>query len=69
MVHDDGDCIKWDWCVEKPDGTVLYPGVSPYNRDYELLEKWIDAGYPRRISLCTLREDDLDKIILEKETS
>ena len=38
MVHDDGDCIKWDWTVYKFAKTVSYEGL-PMQLTHDMFEE------------------------------
>lgn len=48
--------------VATPEGVELFADISPYCDDPRLVEMWIDAGYPRRISCGPLTRTDLEKI-------
>lgn len=43
------DCIKLCYDVFCPDGIERTPNVSPYRNEKEIIKKWIDLGYPKRI--------------------
>lgn len=56
------DNIKLWHMVTTPEGETLFADISPYCGDPRLVEMWIDAGYPERISHSPLDEEDLKKI-------
>jgi hypothetical protein len=56
---DDGDCIKAWHFVITPDGKELLADITPYDWSREVVERWIDAGYPARYSSFPLRIEDL----------
>ncbi len=59
---DDGDVIKAWHQVITPEGKLLMADISPYLWSSDLVNMWIDAGYPKRISGGPLDEADLKKI-------
>jgi hypothetical protein len=47
-LHYESDNIKAWHTVTKPDGTVLFADITPYDSEPETLNLWIDANYPER---------------------
>ena len=60
MPEDDN--LKIDYDVICPDGTLRSPDVSPYSATQDLINRWIDLGYPERIGVGPLDDGDLDFI-------
>jgi hypothetical protein len=60
MPEDDNLKIGYD--VVCPDGNLRSPDVSPYSATEELINRWIDLGYPERIGVGPLDDGDLDFI-------
>jgi len=58
----DDDVIKLWHTVVTPDGKMLTADISPYCGDPRVVEMWIDAGYPGRISCAPLDRGDLERI-------
>ena len=56
------DNIKLWHTVVTPDGKELFADISPYEGDPKVVEMWIDAGYPKRISCGPLNREDLEEI-------
>ncbi len=49
----DYDCAKAWHTVITPEGKELIADISPYDDRKEILQMWIDAGYPKRIEIKT----------------
>ena len=56
------DCIKMCYDVFCPDGIERSADVSPYGDQTEVIKKWIDLGYPKRIGVGPLSMKDLDSL-------
>lgn len=61
--HYEEDNIKTEATVITPDGKQLWPDISPYRCSPELVNLWIDAGYPKREGIGPLNREDLERII------
>ena len=53
------DNVKAFHYVQKPDGTVLFADITPYDQRTSTVKKWIDAGYPKRRGVGPLNREDL----------
>lgn len=56
------DNIKYFQFVTKPgdiDANAIFAPLSPYDRSRELVELWIDAGYPTKQGIGPWRREDL----------
>ena len=67
LDHED-DNVKAFHYVEKPNGTVLFADITPYDQRKSTVIKWIDAGYPARRGNGPLHAEDLISDSSEKNT-
>jgi hypothetical protein len=58
MLEDDN--VKMCYTVICPDGISRSPDVSPYSATPDLINRWIDLGYPERLGTGPLNDGDLD---------
>jgi hypothetical protein len=61
------DNIKAFHYVRLPSGEVKFADISPYNYNIRTIQVWIDADYPNRVSYGPLTDEDLEKIIEDRE--
>ena len=61
------DNIKARHYVIKPDGEECCADISSYDTRWQVVELWIDAGYPERVSCRPLNAKDMLKIFHEKK--
>lgn len=67
LDYEDDNIKAWHEVTKPGEDKATFADITPYDQRPLVVELWIDAGYPERIGCGPLHEEDLRKMIEERE--